>query len=164
MVGRVGAESDHWRRRPLFVNVVSFALRGIWEASPSRMRNLRGSALALVGWYNGPACGAGSAAFDSVIAHGESALQRGSADPLVQYYVGRALNDIVALAHRDDDTYVNAAEFRPREARARRRALSLLTAAHPGLRGTRPRRDSWRTITGLVLGRSTGARYFCVYD
>ncbi|MDQ2668408.1 MAG: hypothetical protein M3Z05_20805 [Gemmatimonadota bacterium] len=121
-------------------------------------------ALLRSGWYGGPACGAGSAAFDSVIAHGESALQRGSADPFVQYYVGSALNDIVALAHSDDDTYVNAAEFRPREARARRRALSLLMAAHPGLRGTRPRRDSWRTITGLVLGRSTGARYFCVYD
>lgn len=129
-----------------------------------------GGRLALVallgnGWVTGYGCDTeGAAGFDQVIAHGEAALKAGATDPLIHYYVGIAHADIVALADDPNPDYHDPAEFRPRAAAARARAIAHLRAALAGLTDRRLRRHAWRLATALMAGRSMGTRFYCVYD
>lgn len=118
------------------------------------------------GWGTQPACRDSGQAYARVLEHGEAALRRGEADPLVHYYMGQAEHDIVALAspHSPVADYVDTKDFVPLVPAARVKALAHLRAALSGMRDTRFRRDAWRTGMALLLGRFTSTRYFCVYD
>jgi hypothetical protein len=103
--------------------------------------------------------------FTAVIEHGEAALARGTADPLVHYYVGLAQHDIVALSRGAvDPMYSDAGDYTSRAPVAAQAAVAHLRAALIGLDDRALRRHAWRVATYLTLRRNLETRYYCVYD
>jgi hypothetical protein len=141
----------------------------LWDAyrldSLGRTGQLAFVTLLSEGWGTSPACEDGKDGYNRVIEHGEAALRRGATDPLIHYYVAFAYNDIVSLSRPGTyDDYSDPKEFAPLAPAARVKSIEHFRSALVTLGDPRMRRHAWRTAMSLMLGRSSGVRYFCVYD
>lgn len=141
----------------------------LWEAyrldSLGRAGHMAFMTLLAAGWSTKPQCADGADAYNRVIQRGEAELRRSTADPLIHYYVGLAYHDIVSLARGGAlDDYVDREDVVPLAPAARAKAIEHFRAALAAPGDRRMRRHAWRTAMALLLNRSLGTRYFCVYD
>ncbi len=121
--------------------------------------------LLATGWRTAKGCSDKEDEMTLIIQHGEAAMRRGDIDPLIQYYVGIAYQDIYSLArghYYDGEAYTAGYEAKADEARVR--GIERLRTSLLSLKERHLRRDAWRTAVRLMLNKTTQPRYFCWVD
>jgi hypothetical protein len=116
------------------------------------------------GWVDYHACDGSSHEIDAVLGHGDAFLKRGEADPSVEYYLGIANHDLVAINLGGYGEFVPWLRDKPPVAQSRARALEHLRAALARPLDRRMRRHAWRLAVALMLGHSLNPRYFCIEE
>ncbi len=113
-------------------------------------------------------CADGSENFRRVISAGDDFLRAPHPPALaarVQFMVGDAYLDIVALAGGAGDVYADAKNFQAEAPRARSQALAHYHAGLELDRQSPQARAAWRAAWRLAAGLGTAqTRFFCVYD
>jgi hypothetical protein len=147
-----------------------YARKWLWEAYRLDSLGTAGHTALLEllasGWKTSAGCEENVDEIARVIEHGEAAMRRGDIDPLIQYYVGIAYQDIYSLARGHYyEGYSNPAEYEPKAEEARVLGIERLrTSLLSGLKDRHLRRDAWRTAVRLMLHKTSQPRYFCFDD
>lgn len=120
------------------------------------------------GFARSAACADGSEYFRRVIKEGEKYLARATDLELrtaVEFMVGDAYGDIVALAAGVEPLYGGVMKYEPEAPRARVKAIrhyrAALASASPSREAGAAWRNAWRLQAGLPPVR---LRFYCIYD
>jgi hypothetical protein len=140
----------------------------LWDAyhadSTSPAGQLAFRTLLASGWATRAQCADSGMAFQRVIEHGEPALHGDRPDPVVQYLVGVAHQDIVSLAAGGLPDYIDPKDYASRAEAARGHAIANFRGALTSLRDPVLRRLAWTFAVRLMLRAHVPTSFICVYD